>query len=91
MSQHAKLEKALGRDVIARIVGAGPLAAERSEKLRCVWENLLDLYDARQAVQWLQSPAPALGGRSPIQILCDPDGLDRVLEAISRLTWGLTQ
>jgi uncharacterized protein (DUF2384 family) len=91
VSQQPKLEKVLGREVIARIVGEGPSVAERGEKLRCVWENLLDLYDARRAVQWLQSPASGLAGRSPLQVLPDPDGLDRVLEAISRLTWGLPE
>jgi uncharacterized protein (DUF2384 family) len=91
VSRKANLENALGPEEVARIVGAGPQAAERSEKLRCIWEGLLDLYDPRQAVDWLQTALPALGDRSPIETMAEQAGLDRVLDFISRMTWGLTE
>ena len=91
MSQKANLEKALGPEEVARIVGAGPQAAGRSEKLRCIWEGLLDLYDPGQAVEWLHTALPALDDRSPIEIMCEQAGPDRVLDFISRMTWGLTE
>lgn len=91
VSGKANLEKVLGREEVARIVGAGPQAAERSEKLGCIWESLLDLYDPRRAVDWLETALPALGGRTPVEILCESAGLDRVLDMISRMTWGLAE
>jgi uncharacterized protein (DUF2384 family) len=91
VSGKANLEKALSPEDVARIVGAGPQAPERREKLRCIWDGLLDLYDPRQAVDWLQTALPAFNDRSPIEIMCEQAGLDRVLDFISRMTWGLTE
>lgn len=91
MSRKTAVEKALGSGVAAQIVGGGADSAARSEKLRCIWEGLLDTYNPEQAVTWLQTAAPALGNRRPVDVMLEPDGLDRVLESVTRLTWGLTE
>jgi uncharacterized protein (DUF2384 family) len=85
------VEKALGSEVVSQIVGEGPLGGARSEKLRCIWEGLLDTRSPQQATEWLQSSAPALHNRRPLDIMLETDGLDRVLELVTRLTWGLTE
>ncbi len=91
MSRKSTVEKALGPDEIAQIVGAGSLSGVRTEKLRCIWEGLLDTYTPQQAAAWLQTAAPALRNRRPVDIMREPDGLDRVLELVTRLTWGLPE
>lgn len=90
MSRNAAVENSIGRELAARIVGAGPLSGERSEKLRCVWEGLLDLYDQRQAAAWLNTAVPALENR-PLDLMCEEGGLDRVLDLVTRMTWGLSE
>jgi uncharacterized protein (DUF2384 family) len=85
------VEKALGPDEVARIAGTGPLGGARLETLRCIWEGLLDTYNPQQAAVWMKTAAPALGNRRPVDIMREPDGLDRVLELVTRLAWGLPE
>lgn len=91
MSRKSTVEKALGPNEIAQIVGAGPPGGARMETLRCIWDGLLDTYTPQQAAAWLQTAAPALSNRRPVDIMREPDGLDRVLELVTRLTWGLPE
>ncbi len=91
MSRKTAVEKALGPGVATQIIGTGAQSAARSEKLRCVWEGLLDTYNPEQAAAWLRTPIPALGNRRPVDVMLEPDGLDRVIESVTRLTWGITE
>jgi uncharacterized protein (DUF2384 family) len=91
VSRKTAVEKALGPGIAAQIVGSGALSAARGEKLRCIWDGLLDTYNQQQAVAWLQTASPALDDRRPLDVMRDPDGLDRILEIVTRLAWGLTE
>ncbi len=89
MSRKWTVEKALGPNETAQIVGGNPPDAARSEKLNCIWEGLLDTYAPQQAVTWLRTAAPALNDRRPVDVMREEGGLDRVLELVTRLNWGL--
>lgn len=98
-------EQVLGRSVVAQILGvhprtlsrreAGPVQAQsvilekREEKLLQVWENLLKVYRPENAAKWLRSEVPALGRRTPIDVMREDGGLERVLDTVIRMSWGV--
>ncbi len=98
-------EQVLGRAVVAQILGvhprtlsrreAGPsqaqsvIAEKREEKLLQVWESLLKIYRPENAAKWLRSEVPALGRRTPIDVMREDGGLERVLDTVIRMSWGV--
>jgi len=66
-----------------------PLEIQRDEKLHRIWEELTDLFTAENAIYWLTHPVPALEDRRPVDLMAEDGGLDRVLEAVGRMTWGI--
>ncbi|HOL73256.1 MAG TPA: DUF2384 domain-containing protein [Bryobacteraceae bacterium] len=91
MSRKSTVEQALGPAEVAQIAGSGPSSGERLEALHCIWDGLLDMYTPRQAAVWLRTAAPGLENRRPVDVMREPDGLNRVLDLVSRLTWGLPE
>lgn len=98
------MENALGSAQVARILGVHPrtiqrrkaankrpalLQAQRQDKLGRIWRELLEIFDPAEAVKWLRDPVPALDYRPPLEVMADDGGLDRVLEVIGRMSWGL--
>jgi putative toxin-antitoxin system antitoxin component (TIGR02293 family) len=103
-AQGISIEKALGVAEVARILGvhprtverrrearkvSRPLEMQREEKLRRVWRELIDLFSTENAIYWLTHPVPALEDRRPVDLMAEDGGLDRVLEAIGRMSWGI--
>ncbi len=102
----AGIRKVLGNARVAGILGVhprtlerralktrpkNPLQAQREEKLDRVWQELLKVYKPETAERWLDSEVPALGGRRPIDVMAEDGGLDRVLETVGRMTWGIPE
>jgi putative toxin-antitoxin system antitoxin component (TIGR02293 family) len=98
------VEEALGRTEVAHILGVHPrtierrrqarkaprpLEVQREEKLRRIWRELLGLFTPENAVSWLKRPLPALENRPPVEVMAEDGGLDRVLEVIGRMSWGI--
>ncbi|MBI3695982.1 MAG: DUF2384 domain-containing protein [Acidobacteria bacterium] len=98
------LEETLGVSRVAEILGvhprtierrraAGkrlrPLEAQREEKLRRIWRELVRLFTPENAVRWLTTPVPALENRPPLDLMAEDGGLDRILDTIGRMSWGL--
>lgn len=99
------LEMALGRATVAEILGVHPrtlarhrqagnvahtgLFADRLTKMQEVWNGLLKIYKPENAVIWLQSEVPALGTRRPVDVMREDGGIDRVLETVARMGWGI--
>jgi len=98
------IEEVLGTSEIARILGVhrrtverrrtaarkpSPLEAQKKEKLHHIWKLLLELYTPENASQWLHSSVPALGDRCPLDVMTEDGGLDRVLDTVSRMSWGI--
>jgi putative toxin-antitoxin system antitoxin component (TIGR02293 family) len=98
------VEDALGAAEVARILGVHqrtverrrvarkvlrPLEAQRDEKLHRIWRELMALFTTENAVYWLTHPVPALEDRRPVDLMAEDGGLDRVLEAIGRMSWGI--
>lgn len=66
-----------------------PLEAQREEKLHRIWNDLLKLFHSPDAVRWLNSPVPVLEERTPLNIMAEDGGLDRVLNVVGRMSWGI--
>jgi putative toxin-antitoxin system antitoxin component (TIGR02293 family) len=98
------VEDALGAAEVARILGvhprtierrramhkaSRPLEVQREEKLHRIWHELISLFTAENAIYWLKHPVPVLGNRRPVDVMADDGGLDRVLEVVGRMSWGI--
>lgn len=97
------VEDVLGPNVIAAILGLHPrtiqrrstspvrsaLQAEREKKLHEIWSELLTSYSPENAIRWLNSEVPALGFRLPLSVMAEDGGLDRVLQTVGRMSWGI--
>jgi transcriptional regulator with XRE-family HTH domain len=66
------------------------LAKEKLEKIEALVE-LIERYIKQEArAEWLQTPNPAFGGKSPAEVLQSPGGMDRLIEFFRRIEWGIT-
>jgi len=98
------VEEALGVAEVARILGVHqrtverrrgarkvprPLDAQLEEKLHRIWRELIGLFTTENAIYWLTHPVPALEDRRPVELMAEDGGLDRVLESIGRMSWGI--
>jgi putative toxin-antitoxin system antitoxin component (TIGR02293 family) len=98
------VEDALGVAEVANILGVHPrtierrriarkpqrpLEAQREEKLNRIWRELNALFTAEDALSWLRHPVPVLDNRRPLDVMAEDGGLDRVLDVIGRMSWGI--
>ena len=98
------VEDALGATEVARILGVHPrtierrramhktprpLEVQREEKLHRIWRELIGLFTPANAIYWLKHPVPVLENRRPVDVMADDGGLDRVLEVVGRMSWGI--
>ncbi len=98
------VEDALGVAEVAHILGVHPrtierrreskkaprpLEAQREEKLYRIWQALMALFTPENAVYWLKHPVPVLENRRPLAVMAEDGGLDRVLEVVGRMSWGI--
>lgn len=103
-SRGPSVEEALGVAQVARILGVHPrtlerrrplrkaprpLEAQREEKLHRIWSELTGLFTTGNALSWLQHPVPALENRRPLDVMAEDGGLDRVLDTVGRMSWGI--
>ena len=101
---HLSVEDALGVAQVAQILGVHPrtierrrgirkvtraLEAQREEKLLRIWRELIELFTPENAIHWLKHPVPVLEDRRPVDVMTEDGGLDRVLEVIGRMSWGI--
>ena len=55
-----------------------------------VLARAIEVFETREnALEWLNSPIPTLGNRSPMSYLGTPDGIQRVLNLLGQIEWGL--
>ena len=98
------IEDALGLAEVAHILGVHPrtierrrgalkaprpLEAQREEKLNRIWRELIALFTPENAIYWLKHPVPVLENRRPVEVMAEDGGLDRVLDVVGRMSWGI--
>lgn len=102
--QNFPVEQALGVAEAAHILGVHPrtierrrmtrkplrpLEEQREEKLQLIWRELTGLFTPENAIYWLKHPVPVLENRRPMDVMAEDGGLDRVLEVVGRMSWGI--
>jgi putative toxin-antitoxin system antitoxin component (TIGR02293 family) len=103
-SPGSSIEDELGTSEVARILGihsrtlerrrrnggaSRPLEAQREQKLHRIWNELTLLFTHENAIRWLKTPSPVLENRRPLEIMAEEGGLDRVLDVVGRMSWGI--
>lgn len=66
-----------------------PLAFARLRLLTEIRENAQRLFKGKNGSAWLRTPNPVLGGRSPLERLRAPGGLEEVRDLLGRIEWGI--
>ena len=66
-----------------------PLALTRLDLLAEIREKARKLFRGKEAEAWLRTPNPVLGGRSPLEHLRAPGGLEEVRDLLGRIEWGI--
>lgn len=66
-----------------------PLALTRLRLLAEIREKSRSLFKGKEAEAWLRTPNPVLGGRSPLERLRAPGGLEEVRDLLGRIEWGI--
>lgn len=61
-------------------------ALERARRFVRLWDQLVDIHrnDSEAACDWMHAPCPELGGRRPVDLLAEREGLDRVADEVQR-------
>jgi putative toxin-antitoxin system antitoxin component (TIGR02293 family) len=55
-----------------------------------VLARAIEVFESREdALEWLNSPIPTLGNKSPMSYLGTPDGILRVMNLLGQMEWGL--
>jgi putative toxin-antitoxin system antitoxin component (TIGR02293 family) len=98
------VEDALGVAEVAHILGVHPrtierrrglrkaprpLEVQREEKLQRIWHELMRIFTLEDAIYWLRNPVPVLQNRRPVEVMAEDGGLDRVLDVVGRMGWGI--
>jgi putative toxin-antitoxin system antitoxin component (TIGR02293 family) len=61
----------------------------KSERILQVWAQARKIFSTVEAVtQWFCSPAPALGGRKPIEMLTTDEGVGEVESVLNGIAYG---
>jgi DNA-binding XRE family transcriptional regulator len=68
-------------------VRPSPLAREKFENLRLLVEKMKELEKDPSA--WFDSPNPDLGGKTPREIAKTPNGIQQLLNLLTRAEWGI--
>jgi putative toxin-antitoxin system antitoxin component (TIGR02293 family) len=66
-----------------------PLAMTRLRLLGEIREKARRLFKGKEAEAWLRTPNSVLGGRSPLEHLRAPRGLEEVRDLLGRIEWGI--
>jgi putative toxin-antitoxin system antitoxin component (TIGR02293 family) len=66
------------------------LVADRLKNLEHVVSRAIEVMeDEKDGILWLKTPIYALGNRSPFSYLGTSDGIQRVLNLLGQIEWGL--
>lgn len=66
-----------------------PLAREKIRRWQRILERAQEVLKASAVPRWFHTPLPALGGRTPFEVACSPEGEAEILDLLGRLEWGI--
>ncbi len=66
------------------------LAREKIRKIEKLTEKIYDVFELKNAIQWLNTPNKSFGGNTPLEeIVYSEDGIERVIDLLSSIEWGI--
>ncbi len=72
--------------------GSGDTESSGPTRLRLlaeIREKARRLFKGKETEAWLRTPNPVLGGRTPLERLRAPGGLEEVRDLLGRIEWGI--
>lgn len=94
----------LSQEALARLLGVSartvsrwecgiselnPLAVKELRRWLRVLERLQEVFKPSALPRWFNQPNEALGGRTPFEVACVPDGEEELLDLLGRIEWGI--
>lgn len=66
------------------------LAIGKLRKIEKLIQKLSEVFESRQAIEWLNTPHQSLGGRTPLQeSMHDDEGIEKVVNLLGTIEWGI--
>ncbi len=102
--QRVRARLVLSQEALAQVLGvsartivrwegraAAPsrLAHDRLERLAEVLRLAEQIFPERAIASWFRTPNPALGDRTPVEVLATRGGLDEIYHLLGRMAWGI--
>lgn len=68
-----------------------PLAIEKIRKIEEFSQKLLEVFDQKEAREWLNTPNSSLGGRTPFKEIMynGNQGIEKVVDLLGAIEWGI--
>ena len=66
-----------------------PMAVRAVEALEILLEEARGVLSAEQAGLWFHTRFAPLGNRTPLNVLADPRGLERISHLLGQIEWGI--
>lgn len=93
------------QEILADIIGVGTrtiarwehnesyphqLAIEKLRKVEKLIQKLLEVFERKEAVVWLNTPNQSLGGHTPLkEFMYNSEGIERVINLLGTIEWGI--
>ncbi len=66
-----------------------PLALRELRRWQRLLERLNEVFKPTAIPRWFKRPNKALGGKTPFEVACTPDGDEELLDLLGRMEWGI--
>ncbi len=67
-----------------------PLAKSKLDELTEILNEIEETFESREkSIKWLTTPNKSLGGKTPLEVLLQKDGIKKISTLLGRLRWGI--
>jgi len=93
------------QEILADIIGVGTrtiarwehnethphqLAIEKMRRVEKLIQKLLEAFERKEAIEWLNTPNQSLEGRTPLkEIVYNPEGIEKIINLLGTIEWGI--
>lgn len=93
------------QEILADIIGVGTrtiarwehneshphqLAIEKLMRVEKLIQKLLEVFERKEAIEWLNTPNQSLGGHTPLkEIMYNGEGIEKVINLLGTIEWGI--
>jgi len=67
-----------------------PLAKSKLDELTEILNEIEETFESREkGIKWLTTPNRSLGGKTPLEVLLEKNGIKKISTLLGRLRWGI--